>query len=101
MLVSASFGLFTRFGGPWSAGASLVCGAAAWHVFRYCGQIVDTETRLGAGIGVLAAGALGVTVYAGLVALLKVDEAAEVWGQVTRRFRRKTADRRPQTADAE
>lgn len=81
--------------------ASLACGGAAWVVFRLCGQFVDTLSRSGAGIGVVVAGAVGALVYAGLVALLKVDEAAEVWGQITRRFRRKAADSRPQTADTE
>jgi Na+/proline symporter len=30
VLVAASFGLFTRIGGPWSAGAALVVGTAVW-----------------------------------------------------------------------
>ncbi len=81
--------------------ASVVCGGAAWIAFRYCGRLVDTTTQSGAGVGVLVAGGIGVLVYAGLVSLLKVDEAAEVWGQITRRFRRKIAESRPQTADTE
>ncbi|MEZ4331863.1 MAG: sodium:solute symporter family protein [Myxococcota bacterium] len=32
VLVAAVFGLFTRIGGPWSAGAALVCGAVVWTV---------------------------------------------------------------------
>ena len=72
--------------------ASAAAGGVAWIVFRYCGQFADTTTQFGAGIGVLAAGGLGVLVYAGAVALLKVDEAAEIWGQITRRFRRRTAE---------
>jgi putative peptidoglycan lipid II flippase len=71
--------------------ASLAAGGAAWYAFRMVGTHFDTTLRSGATIGVLVAGGLGVLVYAGMVALLKVDEAAEVWGQIARRFRRKTA----------
>jgi Na+/proline symporter len=35
VLVSASFGLFTRLGGPASAGASLVVGAVVWTVAEF------------------------------------------------------------------
>jgi Na+/proline symporter len=39
VLVSASFGLFTRFGGPASAGASLVAGAVVWTTAEH-GELV-------------------------------------------------------------
>ena len=69
--------------------ASLAAGAVAWVSFRYCGQFVDTVTQFGAGMGVLVAGGLGILVYMGMVALLKVDEATEVWGMISARFRRR------------
>jgi len=72
--------------------ASAGSGAAAWGAIALIGRQVDVVTRGGAGIGVLFAGGVGVGVYAGLIALLKVDEADQVWGQITRRFRRKKAD---------
>jgi putative peptidoglycan lipid II flippase len=70
--------------------ASLAAGGAAWYAFRIVGGHFDTALRSGATIGVFVAGGLGVLVYAGMVALLKVEEAAEVWGQIARRFRRKS-----------
>jgi len=69
--------------------ASAAAGGVAWYAFRMVGGHFDTTLRSGATIGVLVAGGLGVLVYAGMVALLKVEEAAEVWGQIARRFRRK------------
>jgi len=68
--------------------SSLAAGAVAWVVFRLVGQYIDVNRSLGALIGVVVAGTPAVLVYVGMVALLKVDEAAQIWKLVTSRFRR-------------
>lgn len=53
VLVSASFGLFTRIGGPWSAGASLVSGALVWTIAEH-GDLVAVPYLASLGSATLA-----------------------------------------------
>lgn len=68
--------------------SSAVAGAVAWVVFKNVGSAINTNTPSGALIGVLASTTLAVVAYIAMIALLKVDEAAEVWRLISQRFRR-------------
>jgi len=69
--------------------SSAAAGGVAWLAIGLVGRYIDIATTLGALIGVLFAGGLATLAYVGLVALLKVDEAAEIWGHIVGRFRRR------------
>ena len=71
--------------------SSAVTGVVAWLVFRMVGQHIDTTRSLGALIGVVGAGVPAVLVYVGMIALLKVDEAAEIWRLISAGLRRRVA----------
>lgn len=68
--------------------SSAAAGAVAWTIFKSVGLAINTNTPSGALIGVLASTGLAVVAYVAMVALLKVDEAAEVWRLISQRFRR-------------
>lgn len=68
--------------------SSAAAGVVAWIAIRCAGQHADITRPLGALIGVVIAALPALAVYVGMIALLKVDEAAEVWRLVMRRFRR-------------
>ena len=71
--------------------SSAAAGAVAWVAFRLVGQYTDVTCSLGALIGVLGATVPAVLVYVGMIALLKVDEAAEIWRLVSAGLRRRVA----------
>jgi len=70
------------------AASSLAAGSVAWTALRLITQHVDVSHPLGALIGVFAASIPALAVYIALVALLKVDEAGEVWKLISSRFRK-------------
>jgi putative peptidoglycan lipid II flippase len=68
--------------------SSAAAGFVAWIIIRYAGTYVELGSALGALMGFIAASVPALVVYLGMIALLRVDEAAEVWKLVSRRFRR-------------
>ena len=71
--------------------SSAVAGAVAWAMLRLAAQHVDITQQFGALAGVIIASVPALVVYVGMIALLKVDEAAEIWGIVSRRLKRRAA----------
>ena len=65
--------------------SSAAAGVVAWGVINLLGAHLTMTRPLHALIGVLAASIPAVFVYVGMIALLRVDEAAEIWKLVTRR----------------
>ena len=80
--------------------SSAAAGIVAWIALRLVSQHVDTGHALGAFIGFLAAVVPALAVYISMVALLKVDEAAEVWKIMSSRFRRSEAQIIPPETEA-
>jgi len=71
--------------------SSAAAGGVAWAVIGFMAGHVNLDHSLGALIGVLAASVPALVVYIGMVALLKVDEAAVVWNLVVSRFKQPKA----------
>ena len=69
--------------------SSAVAGVVAWAVLGAISSRVDTGRTLGALIGVFGAAIPALAVYVGMIALLKVDEAHEVWRLASARFRKR------------
>lgn len=69
--------------------SSLAAGAVAWVVLRLVTGRIGMSGPMEAMICLVTAAIPAVGVYAGMIALLKVDEAAEVWALISRRFGRK------------
>jgi putative peptidoglycan lipid II flippase len=69
--------------------ASIVMGAVCYAIKFGMAQVVDVQARKGAGLTVLAAMVASVVVYLGLVKLMKLEEAAYVWGVVKARLSKK------------
>lgn len=76
--------------------ATAAMGAACWAVRWGMEGVVDTATRKGAALTVVAATAAASAVYLSLIKLMKVEEAEYVWRMVKRRF-----SRRPEAAGEE
>lgn len=79
--------------------SSALAGAVAWVALWVVSGQVDITVPFGAGIGVFAAGGLGVIAYAAGVMILKVEEASDVWRMMANRFRRRTPQVLPETLD--
>lgn len=71
--------------------SSVACGLIAWLVYRYMTHMVDVTHPKGALIGLLAASVPAVLAYAGMVYVLKVEEAHDVWNMFLSRLRKKPA----------
>ncbi len=66
--------------------ASAAMGGACWGIRVGMAGLVDAQTRMGAGLTVMATGIVSIVVYVALVRLMKLDEAAYVWEVVRARF---------------
>jgi len=71
--------------------SSAVAGAVAWCALRVISGQVDPSRTLGALIAVFGSAIPAVFVYTGMIYLLRVDEAREVWRLVSARLRRRAA----------
>lgn len=71
--------------------ASAATGIMAWAVLRLLSMHVNIHRPLGAGIGLLGSAIPALGVYVGIIAILRVDEAAEVWHMISQKFRRRLA----------
>jgi len=70
--------------------ASGVSGLVAWFALGVISAKFPVTGTAHAIIAVIGASVPAVLAYAGMIALLKVDEATEVWKLVSRRFKRST-----------
>ncbi|MHB0998995.1 MAG: murein biosynthesis integral membrane protein MurJ [Armatimonadota bacterium] len=67
--------------------ASFTAGGVAWIIIQH----MSIDTRLHALIGVLAASIPAVAVYVGMIFLLKLDEAREIWKPIAAKLRRRSS----------
>jgi putative peptidoglycan lipid II flippase len=68
--------------------SSSLAGAVAWFMLKQLSTYIDINRPLGAGIGLIGATLPALIVYASLIAVLKVDEAAQIWNMITQKLRR-------------
>lgn len=64
--------------------ASLFAGGTAWIIINH----MPIDTRMHALTGVVASAVPAVAIYVGMIMLMKLDEAKEVWKPIAARFRR-------------
>lgn len=69
--------------------SSVAAGAVAWAMMRAASQHIEISRPMGAMMVLLASAVPALAVYVGMIAALRVDEAREVWGLISRRLSRR------------